>query len=807
MESDDDYELLPPSPVYERKLKRLKKATRHPEHSHLSSSPTNFSELENSEHLEESIGPEPESLGLSPQVDTVKDDGLGATRVLDFDSVAEELDGRVAEEKEEVGDLNIREEVGNLKTSEEVRDLKTSEEVRDSKTSEEVRDSKTSEEVGDLKTSEEVRDSKTSEEVRDLKTSEEVRDLKTDEEIRDLKTIEEVRDLKTSEVVRDLKTSGLERKRRSLNVSSEKKQKKNRIDNSDGSEKKLKESISNKRKAEKERRETLKQLRAESQRLLRETRDTTFKPAPLVQKPISSILDKIRQRKLEILKKSSASFEDNDDFSEDEEIADPIEKTELEEMPGTSSAATNNDLKMSHIGGSNDTAEDSSRESVPFPMVMGSESGHAFRAPIGDSQELFSDSQRSDTKDEDVNEKFNNPSEEMFAPSMLAMNLKLDSAPPDDDVSSDEEDNDKENICPHLHGSVDLISPPSGDPVKAFVDEEAEEEDDSDNDLQRFQDNEEGEDDDDDDIEELNGMIATEYEEKPIDREKRDQLHQQWLEQQDTAGMDNLLQKLNCGSKLKETTIEEEDEESRETESESDDEAQEFIAPSEAMKINLKKVKQMIPQMFTDNDDKYVSSDDEETEEKLARQCLHYKTEEKAKFISPAEDESSREVFSRIKKLNVPDTKRKGRTTSIFDMPRIGQNINISSKLSFVGRASNHFMPTSQKLGSSKVRYFIFGRDDSNSRTSASMSEDSSDTILRESQPPKPVSAKFQRNTLNKHTTFNSASQKSNVSLLEILRSSRHAEHYVQNAEVQPKESVFDAFKLVKKPIKADARV
>lgn len=81
--------------------------------------------------------------------------------------------------------------------------------------------------------------------------------------------------------------------------------------------------------------------------------------------------------------------------------------------------------------------------------------------------------------------------------------------------------------------------------------------------------------------------------------------------------------------------------------------------------------------------------------------------------------------------------------------------------------------------------------------------------IQKESQQPKTVSAKFQRNTQNKYTALNSASQKSSVSLLEILRrSSLHAgEHCVQNAEVQQKESVFDAFKLSKKPIKTEARV
>ncbi|KHN22263.1 hypothetical protein glysoja_022019 [Glycine soja] len=717
MESDDDFDLLPPSPIQERKLKRLKQADRVPEPSHLPISPPNFSESGNGEeHLTQSngrSGPEIETLATSPspspssQSDTPKgvtvdDDGLVAKRALDFDSLSEEH-GKIADE---------------------------------------------------------------SEEVRDLKTNEEIGDLNTGE---------------------------VERKRRSLDDLPEKNgKKKKRIDHDgDGSEKKPNESATNKRKTEKERRDTLKQLRAESQRLLRETRDAAFKPAPLVQKPISSILEKIRQRKLEILQKS----------------ADNVEKAGPEETPATCPAATKTNLDTSHIGEeSNDAAASSNSRSIPSPMTKDSESEHAFRAPIGDTQELYTDSERNDTKDEAVNEKSNNPSEEVFAPLMLAMNLKLDSAPPDDYVSSDEEeeDNDKENIEPCVHVSVDSTLPPNGDPVRAFVDEEAEEEDDSDNELQLFQDDE-GEEDD-DDIEE-DDMIATQYEEKPDDREKHDQLHQQWLEQQDAAGMDNLRQKFNCGSKLNETpSTEEEDEESRETVN--DDEAEEYTAPSKSLRVTLKKVKQMIPQMFSDKDDKYVSSDDEETEDKLARQSLYYKTEEKAKFFSPGEDENSREVFSLIKKFNVPDIKRKGKTTSIFAMPSIGQNINISSKSSFVGRASDHFMPTSRKQGSCKVRSYIFGRDDSNSRSSILMSEDSSDTIQTESQPPKAASAKFQRNMQNKNTTLNSASKESSVSLLDILRKSlHHADHSFQNVNVQPKTSIFDAFKLVKKPTKAEARV
>ena len=95
--------------------------------------------------------------------------------------------------------------------------------------------------------------------------------------------------------------------------------------------------------------------------------------------------------------------------------------------------------------------------------------------------------------------------------------------------SSDEEDyNDKENIAPRSPEVADVPSSPIGDPVKAFVDDEAEEEDDSDHDLHRFEDTDEDE--DDGDTAELNDMIATGYEERPVDNERRNELHQKWLE-------------------------------------------------------------------------------------------------------------------------------------------------------------------------------------------------------------------------------------------------------------------------------------
>nr|XP_023903976.1 mitotic apparatus protein p62-like [Quercus suber] len=590
-----------------------------------------------------------------------------------------------------------------------------------------------------------------------------------------------------------------------------------------------------------ERRDNLKQLRAESQRLLRETRDASFKPVPLVQKPISSVLEKIRQRKLEIAKKSvainSMSLLDDDDDGDDgfvrEVVVDcnsggPIDEDrgndgvvkvaseETIELP----ANMKSNLDELCMDESSDIKDHSSCESIPSQMDVDKESKQEFRAPIGDTQELFSDSQTSDSMDELPSKTPSSPLEEVMAPSILAMNLKLDSAPPDD-VSSDEESNDKENIAPHPHGLTDLSS--FLDPVKAFVDDEAEEEDDSDNDMLRFQDNEEDE--DNEDLEELKDMIATGYEEKPVDNEKRNQLHQKWLEQQDAAGTENLLQKFNCGSKLKETTLleEEEDEEGDEYKEDFGGEAAEDSNPTNVARMNLKKAKQMIPQMFTDKDDVYLSSDDEETEKRLAKQCLFEKSEP-AMFLSPAEDESSREVFGLIKKLNiVPDSKKKAKTPSLYKMPPVGGKSNILSKSSFLGRGSNHSLPSSQKKASGKVRSFIFGRDDSNSRSSISMSglddsnsrcsismsEGSSDAIQRENQPKRPASAKFS-NSQTKASTQNTrsvAEMKSGTSLFEILRrSSLQSEQCTRDSVVVQTESVFAAFKLSKKPIKTEGK-
>lgn len=90
----------------------------------------------------------------------------------------------------------------------------------------------------------------------------------------------------------------------------------------------------------------------------------------------------------------------------------------------------------------------------------------------------------------------------------------------------------------------------------------------------------------------------------------------------------------------------------------------------------------MIPHIFSDKNDGYISSDGKETERRLVKQRLLDKAEEQGVLLSPGKDESSREVFGLIKKLNiVPDAKKKARTSSFFDKMLIGVNNNNSSKV------------------------------------------------------------------------------------------------------------------------------
>uniref|UniRef100_A0A7N0UPT9 Uncharacterized protein n=1 Tax=Kalanchoe fedtschenkoi TaxID=63787 RepID=A0A7N0UPT9_KALFE len=566
-----------------------------------------------------------------------------------------------------------------------------------------------------------------------------------------------------------------------------------------------------KRKPEKERREYLNQLHAESQRLLRETRDAGFKPAPAVHKPISSVLEKIRKRKLELQRKAvnrSSSYnvvDDNDD--DDLQFSEVVMNTESIPLAGKRDDVLCQQVNEEKMG---DTYEvdcglkeapldindkslgEQNLENNSYLPITYEESKSSLRAPICETQDLFCDSEATDSKNgiASKNNEDESPLEENFVPSVLAMNLRFDSALPDDDEYSDEEDNEKENVAPQ---------PPMlrGDPVQAFVDDEAIEEDDSDNDQLRFEENED-DDDCDEDAEDLNEMIATNYEENQIDQERRQELHMKMLEQQDAEGIDNLLLKYKCGPKLSDVNpLKDEDgmgEDGDGEEDESSDEALGAEAPKTSLRLCAKKAKQMIVQMFTDKEDAYVSSEDEELETRIVtRSFKNY--DEKKKLLPPTEDESSREVFGLIKKLNIASEMKKKTIISSFDMVTC-KSIS-SSKPSFLSRASSSSLPSSRKHGSSVSRGFVFARDDSNSRSSIAVSEDSN-TVEKEVQETVRLRAKSSQSQTKQKPNVTTESIAGSSSLFEVLRRSTVQQHN-QDAIVGRTQSVFASFKLPKR--------
>ncbi|MBA0705913.1 hypothetical protein Golax_018062 [Gossypium laxum] len=554
------------------------------------------------------------------------------------------------------------------------------------------------------------------------------------------------------------------------------------------------------RRTAKERREHLVQLRAESQRLLRETRDAAFKPAPIVQKPISSVLEKIRRRKLEVSKKTYFAIDDHDGNSskdmeetgsenvgEDERGNDravmEVESEETIVKHGISDTSCSDEIK---------NAENvSSHENLSPQIAASEEPKPAFRAPVNDTQDLFSDSQTSDSKDELADETPNSPLEEVLAPSDVIC---------------------LEWAYKHRYSTCENSI------YRAFVDEEAEEEDDSDNDLLRFQDDDNEEDEDSEDLEELRDMIATGFEEKQSDIDRRMELHQKLLDQQDAAKTAQLLQK--WGPKQRETDLLD-DEGFEEDDEEDGDDEEDFFENEDSRPVNLrlhiKKIKEMIPQMFTDKDDMYISSDDEEVEKKLVEKSLYEKAigtelsdmeqNQQAELLPPTKDARSTELFGYIKKVNnMPETRRKAKTSSFSNMLFMGKKGNEPSKSSFIGRGSNCSIPSSTKHGPGVLRSFVFEREDNNSSTT-SIAESSSDVIQKENRPKKNApSAKFSNSQIKSSSQprKDEMETSSGAQLLEILRRSSSA----QTSECSGKrcivgqtESIFAAFKLEKKSI------
>ncbi|XP_020578471.1 uncharacterized protein LOC110023405 isoform X2 [Phalaenopsis equestris] len=491
---------------------------------------------------------------------------------------------------------------------------------------------------------------------------------------------------------------------------------------------KPKESVRERKRLDKERKAELERLHAESQRLLRETSNASFKPVQLMQKPISSVLKKIRLRKLEILKSSN--------------ILGSLPFVEVADCTAGS------DCKAGPVNGQIDIKETDRNECVMAnvqnnmkDLDVGSEGTQ--KNPTNDTQEDKGGFQLSTGVDNLLNPQKDIPS----YPLNTCLNVDGggkdggDASSSDYDVSTSEEESDKENISPSIHNVLNKDSSPKDGIAKAFLDDEAEEEDDSDCDLLRFQENED--EDETDEHEELDDLIATGYEEAPIDQEKRNELHQKWLEQQDAAETDNVLQRIKSGREgLGKPALihggdydnydrSDNDVDEGNDDNDGGDEALYKNHPIDTSHQSLKKAKQMISHMFTDANDVYLPSDDEETEKNLIRHHI-LKHHEEPSLISPVEDESSREFFGLIKKLNIaPSTKKRAKASApLFDSLILSGSSN-SSKSSFLNR-TNSLLSTSYKQRSISVKAFIFGRDDSNSKSNISTSEIPSETAEKE---------------------------------------------------------------------------
>ncbi|CDY45412.1 BnaA07g31920D [Brassica napus] len=692
------------------------------------------------------------------------EDGVHARKALDFDSVPE---------------LNPAIEDFGEKSEEVISEMETREETRVSESSVPEIDPASDEtrEEGEEEIPEmETRFSESS--VLEVDPASEELGEKSEEEIPEMETREETREAKRNN----------------------KKSKKTTVD--------FDELPASMNMTKKERREYLDQLRAENQRLLRETRDAAFEPVPLVRKPISSVLEKIRRRKEEISKqflsrKKSKSKDLYDGAPYGEEVV-------MEEK--------DEDVNLEFTSNQNPDGEDSLEDSAA--PLGNSDSPSNKNAESNPTQQDPSLGSQTTSSGEEHLEKTSTRSvdEVMTPPSVLASNLKRNPSPAPD--NSEEAEYTKESYDPETHDS----SP--GDPVRKFIDEVAEEEDDSDNDLLRFEDDDEDEDEEDDD---LRDMIASQFKEDPSDKYKRNELHQKWLEQQDAAGTEKLLHKLKRGLQQDETSLFEDEDDNADDENmaedeevtkpeASEDENEEDPSHATSMRMRIKKIKEMIPLMFTDKDDVYVSSDDEETEKKLMQQRLYKKRlEQKAKLSSSTGNEHSEEILRHIKK---PEIGKKAKTTSFKDRALMGINKNpAASKSSFLGKLTKSSISEgSRKRGSNVVRGYIFERDDSNSKSSNSVPEEPSvpETIVQEKSRPRRAPAKFtasqsqERSTTSPASAAEEKSTRQRTTLYEILKMSSKKTSFTSGETVissSHTESIFAAFKLDTKPLKTNPQV
>eukprot|EP01018_Ginkgo_biloba_P037303 Gb_25072 [translate_table: standard] len=542
----------------------------------------------------------------------------------------------------------------------------------------------------------------------------------------------------------------------------------------------------------------LEEIHAESQRLLRETRDASFKPQPAAGKSISSVLEKIRLRKLQLEQKVAKEFvavskNSGDDDARSEDFSDSSDHMESEDdydepLQNKEDNVEDVDFRAPSVddNGIPKTPENYSEMNL-FDKGLTDDiqrRNDGFRPPVEDTQDLFCNSQISFGEDQEENPDDSTEEEDVLAPALLSMNLKLDSHPQEDELFDDGDN--KENVDPSPSKPVEASLYAKGAPVKAFVDDEAEDED---------EDILVGHDEDDvmdDENEDLQDIVATAEEEKPIDHERRDALHRKWLEEQDAAMTGDIFQRLGRGRKQKgpqarKTALLDEDDDvdfddNEDDMVESDDEPQHHRAVSKEADHNDddSNMEKLPTKTAIDEEDVLDLSDDDEMEQRLVRQRILEESEEQEVFLAPADDESSREVFGLIKKVNIANSKKKTKpasTSTFLEALGAGGNSNSSSKSSFLGRATSSSLQLSHKQGLSGSRSFIFGRDDSNSRHGISKTERQEEMDQKENDHSTDdwskgtsTQSKAKKNEFANKKTNNATDFHAGPSLFEILR-------------------------------------
>ncbi|BBN11615.1 hypothetical protein MPTK1_5g13410 [Marchantia polymorpha subsp. ruderalis] len=520
--------------------------------------------------------------------------------------------------------------------------------------------------------------------------------------------------------------------------------------------------------SKKKRREEAESIDAETQRLLRESKKVAFPEEQLEQKPISSVLEKMRNRKLQRAQKKRSSHQVaecsskrpildlkkalsvdsglNLDLEDDIEVVMVKPPTHqvlaVKQEPGGTSG-TNEHMNTTAFV---ESVEGPSRPSTPETRPEASRADKSsvvsgkreapLRPLLIDSQELYCDSQLSPSRDEAPDARGRD--EDVTLPE-YSMNLQFDSETQDEDSSSRVEDEEKENKDPKRAAEV----LPTVSRVRGLIDDEAEDEDE---DLLEDEDDE-----DDDTTEDLRDLLAQDVTEKAADRKRRADLHRKWLQQQDDSMTDTILQRIETGwrnkakkQKLPGILDEVDDDDSTGCKSQTVEEATE--EPTESTVASLTSSIKRKSEEPTDHGVKRSRSqeveeteddDCEEEDEWFRRQRLLNESEEHSELPSVHDDETSRQIFSLINKVNVATIKSTKVTTGSNDMRPLGvaHHHTLSHvQSSFVRRTTTTSVPPTTRQGSGNSRSYIFGRDDSNSNH-ASRPQGSDDKGVKDLSP------------------------------------------------------------------------